>query len=293
MDICVALGGGGARGLAHVGVLRVLEGERFRIRAIAGTSMGGVIAALYAADHSPDDMLKRSSSMSLTALLRARPEGAGLVGLGRVTESLRSYLGSKTFADLRIPLALTATNLETGQEMVITEGDVVEGVLATIALPGIFPPAVHGDHRLVDGGMVDPVPVEPARRLYPAPVVAVALSPSPELWAEARSPSPLGALPLFEMLSRLRPGQALAVFLRALEISSRAMTELHLKLTRPDLVIRPAVWHIGLFDDVSPVEAAAIGERAAQAALPELRALFTPARRLARTLRRAVGSPAS
>lgn len=293
MNVCVALGGGGARGLAHLGVLRVLEREGFCIRGIAGTSMGGVIAALYAAGYSPEEMLKRSSSMSLTALLRARPEGAGLVGLKRVTESLRSYLGNKTFADLRIPLALTATNLETGREMVITEGGVVEGVLATIALPGIFPPAIQGDHRLVDGGMVDPVPVEPARRLFSAPVVAVALSPSPERWGEARSPSPLGALPLFDMFSHLRPGQALAVFLRALEISSRAMTEQHLKLTRPDVVIRPEVWHIGLFDDVSPAEAAAIGEQATEAALPELRALFAPGRRLARTLRRAVGLPAT
>ncbi|MEW6568963.1 MAG: patatin-like phospholipase family protein [Chloroflexota bacterium] len=291
MDICVALGGGGARGLAHIGVLRVLEREGFQIRAIAGTSMGGVIAALYAAGYTPDDMLQRWATTSLPLLLRARPEGSGLIGLRRVAEALRTYLDRKAFSDLRVPLAVTATNLETGREVVITQGDVVEAVLATIALPGIFPPAIQGEHRLVDGGMVDPVPVEPARRLYPAPVVAVALSPSPEQWAEAKSPSPLSLLPLFDVFARLRPGQALSVFLRALEISARAMTELHLQLSRPDVTIRPAVWHIGLFDGAAVTEAAGIGERAAEAALPKLHALFAPRRRLARSLRRALGLP--
>jgi NTE family protein len=285
MDLCLALGGGGARGLAHIGVLRVLEREGFRIRALAGTSMGGVIAAMYAAGLSPEEMEARASDVPPMGLLRARPDGAGLLGLGRVTEFLKQQLGTRTFGDLRIPLALTATNLESGQEVVITEGSVVDGVLATIALPGIFSPKLQGEHRLVDGGMVDPVPVSPARALYPAPVVAVALSPRPEQWGETHSPSPLGALPILDVLTRLRPGQALNVFMRALEISARLLTELHLQVDQPDVIIRPAVSQVGLFDQKPVSEVAAIGAAAAEEALPELRALFTPSRRLSRRLK--------
>jgi NTE family protein len=285
MDLCLALGGGGARGLAHIGVLKVLEREGFRIRAIAGTSMGGVIAAMYAAGLSPDEMEARASEVPPMGLLRARPDGAGMIGLGRVTEFLIQSIGTRTFADLRVPLALTATNLENGQEVVITEGSVVEGIQATIALPGIFSPKIQGETRLVDGGMVDPVPVRPARALFPAPVVAVALSPRPEQWGDTHSPSPLGALPILDMLTRLRPGQALNVFLRALEISARLLTELHLQIDQPDLIIRPAVSQVGLFDQKPVSEVAAIGVTAAEEALPELRALFTPGRRVSRRLK--------
>jgi NTE family protein len=286
MDISVALGGGGARGLAHIGVLQVLEREGFIIRAIAGTSMGGVIAAMYAAGYSPDEMVDTASETPPMGLLRARPDGAGLIGLGRVAEFMKKGIGDRTFADMRIPLALTATDLEMGREVVITQGNVVDGILATIALPGIFSPKIQGDTRLVDGGMVDPVPVRPARELFPAaPVVAVALSPKPEEWGTKRSPSPLGTLPVLDMFSRLRPGQALNVFLRALEISARSMTELHLQVDKPDVVIRPAVSHIGLLQQAPVSEAADLGAKATEEALPELRALFTPSRRLARQVR--------
>jgi NTE family protein len=286
MDISVALGGGGARGLAHIGVLQVLEREGFRVRAIAGTSMGGVVAALYAAGYAAGDLLSKATELPPMGLLRARPEGAGLIGLKRVAEALRRLLGERTFSDLRLPLALTATDLETGQEIIFTQGDVVDAVLATIALPGIFPPQIQGDHRLVDGGMVDPVPVQPARGLYAAPIVAVALSPKPAEWGEKRSPSPLGALPILDMFSRLRPGQALEIFLRALEISARLMTEMHLELDKPDVVIRPEVARFGLFDQAPASTLADVGAQATEQALPELRALFTPGQRLARGLRR-------
>jgi NTE family protein len=286
MDITVALGGGGARGLAHIGVLQVLEREGFIIRAIAGTSMGGVIAAMYAAGYSPDEMVGTASESPPMGLLRARPDGAGLIGLGRVAEFMKKGIGDRTFADMRIPLALTATDLEMCREVVITQGNVVDAILATIALPGIFSPKIQGDTRLVDGGMVDPVPVRPARELFPAaPVVAVALSPKPEEWGTKRSPSPLGTLPVLEMFSRLRPGQALNVFLQALEISARSLTELHLQVDKPDVVIRPAVSHIGLLQQAPVSEAADLGAKAAEEALPELRALFTPSRRLARQVR--------
>ncbi len=277
MDISVALGGGGARGLAHIGVLQVLEAEGCRIRAIAGTSMGGIVAAGYAAGYSPDELKEWMKKAARPDMLRARPSQGGLLSLERVQEFLRQYLGERTFDDLRLPLALTATNLDTGQELVIRQGLVREAVMATIALPGIFPPKVLTGHRLVDGGALDPVPVLPARALFGGPVVAVALSPPPEEWAAHSSRNPLiSAFPVLERFTRLRPGQALQVFLRSLEISARMFTELRLKTDRPEVVVRPRVWHIGLFDQPAVDEMVDIGAQAMRQALPELRRACRP-----------------
>jgi hypothetical protein len=186
-------------------------GRGLPIRAIAA-QVWGVIAASYAAGYSPDDRATDLSDGHETC--RARPDGPSLIGLGRVERFLRENLGDRTFADLRLPLALTAVDLTAGKEIVLTEGRVVEAVMATIAIPGIFPRFI-GEGRLVDGGMMDPVPVMPA----------LALPGRSRRWCSRRRRSvggkaisqPLTAHdPLMGMV-RLRPGQALGVFMQALE----------------------------------------------------------------------------
>jgi NTE family protein len=286
MDITLALGGGGAKGIAHIGVLRVLEREGFNIRAVAGTSIGGVMGAFYTAGHSPSDIQTMAEEAKELSLFRARPQGAGLLGVQAIEEWLRSNLGAITFEELSIPLAVTAANLETGEVMVLQEGGVVDAVLATIALPGIFPPRSRNDHRLVDGGVVDPVPVVPARALADLPTVAVVLSPPREDWASEPATSVLEQFPILGAVSRLRPAQALQVFVLSLELTARYYTDLRLELDKPDVIIRPAVSHVGLLDEGPSVSAVvALGEKAAEAALPECRAQFTLARRLGRGLR--------
>jgi len=285
VDIALALGGGGARGLAHIGILHVLEREGFRIQAVAGTSIGGIIGAAYAAGYGPDQIIQLAQAASIRELLRARPMGPSLVGIERIEEWLHGILGQRTFADLRVPFAVTAADLNSGQEVVIKEGIVAHAVLATIALPGIFPPQLLGTHRLIDGAALDPVPVRPARALSGAPVVASVLSPSRELWGEARSPSVAGMLPGVDVLMRLRPGQAFKVFQEYMEITSRTYTETRLEVDRPDVIVRPEVWRVGLFDEPPVAEMAAIGARAMEQALPDLRHEFSIARRLARRLR--------
>lgn len=288
MDIGLALGGGGARGLAHIGVLQVLEEEGFRIRAVAGTSMGGIMAAAYASGLAPREIEALAARTALHDLLQLRPGGDALLGLDRVADFLRDFLGDRTFADMRIPLALTATDLTTCEEVVFTDGRVVDAVLATIALPGIFPPRIQGEHRLVDGAVLDPVPVRPVRRLYRGVLLAVALSPSRDKWPEARSPNPLEMLPGFGVLTRLRPAQALQVFVQAMEISSRMHTELRLRLDRPDVLIRPEVWHVPLLDDPSLADMVEAGRSVTTAALPDLVRQFVWWRRLGRLFRRLV-----
>lgn len=285
MDITLALGGGGARGVAHIGVLRVLEREGFKIRCVAGTSMGGVMGALYAAGNSPSEIQILVEGAKDKDLFRARPSGPGLLGITAIEEWLRSTLGTITFEELEIPFAVTAVGLESGEELILTEGGVVDAVLATIALPGIFPPRSKDEHRLVDGGVVDPVPVVPARKLCDLPTVAVVLSPRRKDWAKEPAPSVLEQLPWLGMVSRLRPAQALSIFVRSLEITSRYFTEFRLEIDKPDVIIRPDVAHIGLLDEPSVSAVVALGEQAAEEALPACRAQFTIARQLGRRIK--------
>jgi NTE family protein len=168
---------------------------------------------------------------------------------------------------------LTAVDLDGGLEVVLTEGRLLDAVLATIALPGIFPPQVGGGGRLVDGGVVDPVPVGPVRSLHRGPVVAVSLSARPGSPANPES-SPLASLPGAEVLSHLRVGQALQVFTRSLEISSRLFTDLRLQLDMPEVIVRPEVAEIGILESPEAAPVIEAGRKAMAASLPELAGWF-------------------
>jgi len=248
-EVAVALGGGGARGLAHIGVLGELERAGYLIGALAGTSIGGVIASLYAAGRSPAEIAAWAEGTWGGGLFRLHPSSGGLLGIDRIRRLLESALADMTFNDVRCPLALTAVDLESGSEIVLMEGRLVDAVLATIALPGIFPPRVHGATRLVDGGVIDPVPVRPVRSLHRGPVVAVVLSSKP---GSPPGPSALGIMPALGVVSHLRVGQALLVFGRSIEIASRLLAELRLQLDRPEVVVRPQVGAIGILDTPKP-----------------------------------------
>jgi len=211
---------------------------------------------------SPDTMYRRQQG-----------EGPAMLGLAGVRTLLRYYLGDMTFDQLKIPFAVTAVNLETAKEVIIRSGRVADAVLATIAVPGVFPPAEWQGQVLIDGGVLDPVPVRLARQLAPGlPVVAVVLSPPLEHWENAPVPRLLNSLPfLSTYLARLRIAQAFNIFVRSIDIAGARLTELRLQADQPDVIIRPAVPHVGLLDRVDIHEVALLGEAATLAALPELR----------------------
>jgi NTE family protein len=200
---------------------------------------------------------------------------------------VQEWLGDRTFKDLRIPCALTAVDIKNGREIILKQGRVLEAVLATIALPGIFPPRTYGDHQLVDGGVLDPVPVSAARSLAPMlPVVAIVLTPlaRPEMTiSQLPLPVPIpGAL--LHRITNLRLAQAFDIFLKSVDIGNRMMTELRLEVDDPDVIIRPDVSHIGLLDKVDIHEIARLGEQAADEALDELRQAVSWPNRLRRKL---------
>src|SRR5574341_1169070 len=135
MDLSLALGGGGAKGNSHIGVLRLLEQEGFHIRAIAGTSFGGIVACFYAAGFTPDDIEAAFGAVDQSRLYdRVREDGPSFLGLGRVRQWLRHTLGDRAFEDTVIPCAVTAVDMRTSTEIVIKSGLLRDAVLCTIAL---------------------------------------------------------------------------------------------------------------------------------------------------------------
>lgn len=287
-EIALALGGGGSKGSAHIGVLRVLEREGYKIQALAGTSAGGLWGSLYANGFDLDEIPKRFSGLNTQMLYQRDPaDEPAVMGLAGVRKLLDETLGERTFDELNIRFAVTAVDLDTAEHVVLCKGRVQDAILATIAVPGIFPPVHLNGRMLVDGGILDPVPVATVRALAPGvPVVAVVLSPPIDEWSGVEKPRLLDTLPVFSRyLARLRIARAFNIFLRSIDISGAMLTELLLLYDQPDVIIRPAVPHIGLLDVVDIDEVASLGEHAAELALPELEKAFSWSARLRRTFK--------
>ena len=288
MDITLALGGGGSKGNSHIGVIRRLEQKGFRIKAIAGTSFGGLVTVFYGLGYSPDEMQELLASRNQSQLYgHISNDGSSLLGLAGTTSFLQDVIGDRTFDDLKLPCVLTAADLKSGREVLLSEGSLVEAILSTIAIPGIFPPRRVDGVELVDGGTLDPVPVAAARSLAPRlPVVAVVLT------VQMGNPAQTWNIPLPENLplrliarvGKMRYGQALDVFLRSYDIVTRAVTEYRLEVDKPDIIVRPQVTHINTLDRVDVHEVVRKGEEAVDAVLPELKKLFTWRKRVRRKL---------
>jgi NTE family protein len=275
MEITLALGGGGAKGNSHIGVIRRLEKEGYKIRSVAGTSFGGIVAILYASGLTPDEIEEIFTATDQGSLyVRDSNDGPSLLGLSGVRKLLDTILGEKTFDDLKIPCAVTAVDTKTGSEVVISEGFLRDGVLATIALPGIFPPHPLNDWELMDGGVLNPVPVSVARMLSPdLPIVAVVLNDPLDIPVRTYSIPVPAMLPkqITDRIHRLHVAQAFDIFMRAVDLSSRAVAHYRLESDAPDIIVRPNVHHLELLDKVVVKDVAMLGEAAVEDVLPALK----------------------
>ncbi|WKZ49061.1 MAG: patatin-like phospholipase family protein [Anaerolineales bacterium] len=288
-NITLALGGGGSKGNVHIGVLRRLEQEGFKIRAVAGTSFGGLIAAFYALGYTPDEIEEMFANFYQSSwygrLSRGEPSFIGFAG---VVKWLEVHIGSRTFADVKIPYTVTAVDLNSGRQINLSEGSLLYSILATIAVPGIFPAQRIGEWELVDGGTLDPVPVAPARALAPKlPVVAVSLNMPIGETAQSRTIPGVDAVPhsIAKRLSRSRYARAMDVVLRSVDIMMRAVAEYRLAIDKPDVIIRPKVADIEILARVDVSEVVKRGEAAVDEVLPELKQLFAWHNRAARSLK--------
>ncbi len=268
----VALGGGGARGIAHIGILRVLEREGMPIDCLAGTSIGGVVAAGYASGLTPDqleDVAKNTSNMwQMLRLADLAPLKQGLLRGKRLQNFFEDRLGNKTFADLEIPLAIVSVDLNAREEAVITRGPVSLAVRATISVPGLFAPVeIHGQ-RLVDGGLLNNVPVSAVRKLGADVVIAVDVEPDPQDPTHARFTS-----------SRWVPEgltRTFATIDESLSLILAKVQESYLHQHPPDIYFRPEIpAGINVLSGYNRVEELIrAGEICAEAALPEIRKLL-------------------
>ncbi len=233
IDVTLALGGGGSKGYAHLGVVRALIKRGYRIRAIAGTSAGGMAGAIIAAGFTPDEILGRIAHLRQENLY-GFGRGPSLLGTKGLEQIIYQFLEEKTFTDLEIPCALVAVDLINMKEVIIQEGKVIDGVMATIAIPGIFPPKEWEDYLLVDGMVLNPVPVEVARSLKPSlPVIAVSLTPEPERWKKVSPWDNTPANPLLRSVSKLRVAKAFDVYLRSMDMTIHMLGEKRLEIENP------------------------------------------------------------
>ncbi len=288
MEITLALGGGGAKGNSHIGVIRRLEKEGYQIRSVAGTSFGGLVAILYASGLTPNEIEEIFTSTDQGSLyVRDSNDGPSLLGLSGVRKLLDSVLGDNTFDDLKIPCAVTAVDTKTGSEVVISEGFLRDGVLATIALPGVFPPHRLNDWELMDGGVLNPVPVSVARMLSPdLPIVAVVLNDPLDNPLRTYSIPVPSMLPrqITDRIHRLHVAQAFDIFMRAVDLSGRAVAHYRLESDAPDIIVRPDVHHLELLDKVVVKDVALLGDVAVEEILPQLKKITSWTGRLNRKL---------
>jgi NTE family protein len=251
----LALGGGFARGIAHIGVLRVLEQNGIPIDCIAGTSVGALIASAYASGVPLEAMERKARITEFKDFARWTLSWMGLATNERLESYLRHFTDASRFDELRIPLSIAATDLHSGEAVYLTKGLIGPALRASCAYPGLFLPVEHEGLTLVDGFLAAPVPVEAARQLGADIVLAVYL----------------------ESESSDKPRNIVDVIGRSFSIIQRRANAAWRQ--QADLVIEPDVKQL-LWDDFhrSP-EMIAAGEAATRAALPRLRALLAPAAR--------------
>lgn len=163
MKIGIALSGGGARGIAHIGVLKALDEMGIRIDAIAGTSAGSIVAALYAKGLAPDRIFEVVSELSLFKAVRPAWAWSGLFTMDGLRQLLLKYIPSNNFSELGIPCTVAATEIRLGEVHYFSSGELVPTVVASCSVPGVFNPVQFNDHLYVDGGLLDNLPVKPLR----------------------------------------------------------------------------------------------------------------------------------
>ena len=247
--IGVALGGGFARGIAHVGVLKALQQEGIPIRVVAGTSVGALIGACFCSGLTPEEMEEVARTTRFTSFARWTLSRCGFATNDRMITFLDRILKVKTFEQLQIPLGVTATDFNTGEGVVFHTGSIVDPVRASCAYPGMFLPVEIGGRYLVDGMLSHPVPTRPLREMGADRVLAVHLRGT---WSSGGPPRHL-----FDVI-----GQSFAIAQDAMSTVWRQAA---------DLVIEPDVAGFAYDDFKRADDLVRVGEAAMKSALPEVR----------------------
>ena len=249
----LALGGGAARGFAHIGVLQVLEEEGIKPSLVVGTSAGSVVASFYASGKTGQQLQWLADTMDETQFTDwANPfSGRGILRGEALGKYINSQLNGMKIEDMKLPLGIVATDLRTGDGILFRRGDVATAVRASSAVPSVFEPVQIAGKDFVDGGLVSPVPVRYARQMGADLVLAIDISSRPE---DAKT------------------SDMLKVLLQTFSIMGKSITQL--ELAQADVVVRPALPDIGSTEFSARKKSIEAGRTAMKQALPQLKALL-------------------
>ena len=305
--IGLALGGGAARGLAHIGIVRTLIAHGIVPNVVVGTSIGAVVGGAYAAGHLDklEEWARSLQPRNILGYLDIRLNGSGLIGGDRLASQLEAAIGPILIEDLPLKFATVATEVRTGHEIWLTHGRMVEAMRASYALPGIFSPVLVGDRWLVDGALVNPVPVSAARAMgaeiviaanlcsdvfthsttvyshgAPADAPVASVEPAPPKRGFGKLFSPERTVKREFFGSGGRPGIS-SVMVDAFNIMQDRITRARLAGDPPDMLISPRVGQIGWFDFHRAGDLIAHGARAAERAIDSIQEaihILAPAR---------------
>jgi NTE family protein len=303
--LVLALGGGGAKGLAHIGVLAELHAQGIPVRAVAGTSVGAEIGAFFATGMPIEALQEVATGFDWIKTLRLffpdLPTG-GIASGASIMDFLTPHLGERRIEDLEIGFVAIATDLETGEQVVLDRGSLSEAVRASVSLPGLFAPFRIGNRLLVDGGVVNPVPIDVARERFGGPVLGVAVHAG----ARGLSKREMQVRPSSQWRGRVRqllqqpwlgPADGLRVWLneqlqeppadgveawgtrrvldQVIGIGEAQITQLRAQRHPPDLMLTPDVHDIGMIEFYRATDAIDAGRRAVQAEIEAIRKLIS------------------
>jgi NTE family protein len=245
----VALGGGFARGIAHIGVLRVLEENQVPVDFISGTSVGALIASAYASGATTEEMERQGIATHFSDFGRWTLSRMGMASNERIQDFLRKFTHATFFSEMKIPLSIVATDLISGNTIHLMEGEIAPALRASCAYPGLFLPVDHLGHVLVDGFLTESVPAQASRDQGAQFVIGVHLEPG---------------------LLDTRPKSAV-------EVISRSFSIIQTSSSQPwraavDVLIEPDVHHVHWDEFAKTPQLVAAGEAATRAAMPAIKA---------------------
>jgi NTE family protein len=293
--IGLALGSGVARGWAHLGVIRALKRNGIEPDVIVGTSIGAVVGGVHLAGKADalEDWARSLTKVRIISYLDFRVRNGGMIGGKHLVSALRQNIGDITIEDLGIPFIAVATDLVTGHEVWLREGDLVDAMRTSFSLPGVFEPMQHHDRWLVDGALVNPVPVSVCRALGVQMTIAVNLN-ADIIGKERRTGAAVPTVAGFDLLNELQQQEArskesrigslakrlfrreashpsmFGVMISSLGIVQDRISRSRLAGEPPDVHITPRLGSIGLFEFDRAAEIIAEGEAAVERVLPDL-----------------------
>ena len=248
----LALGGGFARGFAHLGVLKVFQRYDIKVSHVAGSSVGSILGAAYASGAPLERIIDTCRTLRFRDIARWRVSRLGLASNQRLAALMERVFGPRQFEDLKIPLAVVATDLSTGEPVTFTQGNLVNAIRASCAFPGLFEPVQIGTRCLADGGLVAPVPTQAARFIGAQTVIGVSVG-----MQDGHRGAPTN---IFQVVSRA--------------VNAAQKHQLEVWERHADLVLRPDVQFLAWDDFARADEAIEAGAAAALRALPRIEGLL-------------------